>query len=161
MKWTMFGGIRNFTVAHDLKFQRSDQNMRRWVKRTPSLRTSSSSECSYCPRYPAGSSERKCVFCDKFYMVNWFDGLPFRRKTTNMAVAVSIIGYHFSEKELIKKKVSIFILEPARLLGACKLGSRARMDSRTGGNNPNILIWAKNSPPRIFIFYSVEEINDL
>ena len=62
-------------------------------------------------------------------MVNWFDGLPFRRKTTNMAVAVSIIGYHFSEKELIKKKVLIFILEPARLLGACKLGSRARMDS--------------------------------
>ena len=78
-----------------------------------------------------------------------------------MAVAVPIIGYHFSEKELIKKKVLIFILEPARLLGACKLGSRARMDSRTGGNNPNILIWAKNSPPRIFIFYSVEEINDM
>ena len=26
----------------------------------------------------------------------------------------------------------IFILKPARLLGACKPGSRARMDSRTG-----------------------------
>ena len=49
-----------------------------------------------------------------------------------MAVAVPIIGYHFSEKELIKKKVLIFILEPARLLGACKPGSRARMDPRAG-----------------------------
>ena len=28
-----------------------------------------------------------------------------------------------------------FILEPVRLLGACKPGSRARMDSRTGGGS--------------------------
>ena len=79
-----------------------------------------------------------------------------------MAGALPHIGYHISEKELTRGKMCVFfILEPARLLGACKLGSRARMDSRTRGNNPNILIWAKNSPPRIFIFYSVEEINDL
>ena len=79
-----------------------------------------------------------------------------------MAGVFPNIGYHISEKELTRGKMCVFfILEPARLLGACKLGSRARMDSRTGGNNPNILIWAKNSPPRIFIFNSVEEINDL
>ena len=35
-----------------------------------------------------------------------------------------------SEKELIRGEKWVFlILEPARLLGACKLGSRARMDS--------------------------------
>ena len=57
----------------------------------------------------AGSSERKRVLCDKFYMVNWFDGLPFRIKTTNMVGAVSTIGYHFSEKEIIKEKSGYFL----------------------------------------------------
>jgi len=38
-----------------------------------------------------------------------------------------------SEKEIIRGKKWVFlILEPARLLGACKPGSRARMDSRAG-----------------------------
>ena len=74
----------------------------------------------------AGSSERKCVFGDKFYMVNWFDGLPFRIKTTKMAGAVPSIGYHFSEKESIKEKVGIFYLgacEVARSLQARLAGS--------------------------------------
>ena len=57
----------------------------------------------------AGSSERKRVFCDKFYMVNWFDGLPFRIKTTIMVGAVPTIGYHFSEKEKIKEKSGYFL----------------------------------------------------
>ena len=53
-----------------------------------------------------------------------------------MAGALSNVGYHISEKELIRGKMWVFfILEPARLLGACKPGSRARTDSRTGGNN--------------------------
>ena len=50
-----------------------------------------------------------------------------------MAGAFPNIGYHISEKELIGVKMWVFyILEPARLLRACKLGSRVRMDSRTG-----------------------------
>ena len=49
-----------------------------------------------------------------------------------MAGALPNIGYHISEKELTGGKMCVFfILEPARLLGACKLGSRARMDSTT------------------------------
>ena len=39
-----------------------------------------------------------------------------------------------SEKELIRGEMWVFlILEPARLLGACKLGLWARMDSRPRG----------------------------
>ena len=53
----------------------------------------------------AGSSERKRVFRDRFYMINWFDGLSFRIKTTNIVGAVPTIGYHFSEKEIIKEKM--------------------------------------------------------
>ena len=50
-----------------------------------------------------------------------------------MAGALPNIGYHFSEKELIRgTNVCIFDHEPARLLGAFKPGSRARMDSTTG-----------------------------
>ena len=64
----------------------------------------------------AGSSERKCVFGDKFYTVNWFDGLPFRIKTTKMAGAVPTAGYHYSEKELKKEKVGIFYLGAAWIL---------------------------------------------
>ena len=51
-----------------------------------------------------------------------------------MAGALPNIGYHISEKELIRgTNVCIFDHEPARLLGAFKPGSRARMDSTTGG----------------------------
>ena len=51
-----------------------------------------------------------------------------------MAGALPNIGYHISERELIRGKMCVFlILEPARLLGACKPGSQVRMDSRTGG----------------------------
>ena len=50
-----------------------------------------------------------------------------------MSGALPKIGFHVSEKELIRGGKWVFlILEPARLLGACKPGSRARMDSRTG-----------------------------
>ena len=54
-----------------------------------------------------------------------------------MSGALPKIGFHVSEKELIKgrKMWVFFILEPVRLLGACKPGSRARMDSRTGDYN--------------------------
>ena len=74
----------------------------------------------------AGSSERKCVFGDKFYTVNWFDGLPFRIKTTKIAGAIPTTGYHYSEKELKKEKVGIFYLgacEVARSLQARLAGS--------------------------------------
>ena len=58
-----------------------------------------------------------------------------------MAGALTNIGYHISEKELTRGKMCVFfILEPARLLGACKLGSRARMDSRTGAVGVSVLI---------------------
>ena len=51
-----------------------------------------------------------------------------------MAGALPNIGYHISEKELIRENMWVFfILEPTRLLGACKPGLRARMDSRTVG----------------------------
>ena len=50
-----------------------------------------------------------------------------------MAGVFHIIGYHISEKELIKGKNWVFlILDPAKLLGACKPGSRARVDCRAG-----------------------------
>ena len=40
---------------------------------------------------------------------------------------------HISEKKLRREKMWVLlILEPVRLLGACKPGSWARMDSRTG-----------------------------
>ena len=52
-----------------------------------------------------------------------------------MAGAVPNVGYHISEKQLIRGKMWVFfILEPARLLGACKPGSPACMDSRSGGH---------------------------
>ena len=57
------------------------------------------------PPEPASLPERKRVFCDRFYMINWFDGLSFRIKTTNIVGAVPTIGYHFSEKEIIKEKM--------------------------------------------------------
>ena len=75
----------------------------------------------------------KHLFCAKFEIQSWFDGLPFRMNVTNMADAFPNIWYHISEKEFMREKnMGILILEPARLLGACKPGSRARMDSRTG-----------------------------
>ena len=41
----------------------------------------------------------------------------------------------------------LLILEPVRLLGACKPGSRARMDSRTGVNwNPHSLLQISPTP---------------
>ena len=55
LNWTMFGGTLNYTLAHDLIFQRSDHYTRGWAKRTPthlnapSLPTSSPREGSYCP----------------------------------------------------------------------------------------------------------------
>ena len=50
-----------------------------------------------------------------------------------MVVAFPNIGYHISEKELIREKMWVFfILEPTRLLRALKPGLRAHMDSRTG-----------------------------
>ena len=71
-----------------------------------------------------GARSGKCVFCDEFYMVNWFDGLPLRTKTSNMLGAVPTIGYHFSEKELIKEKSGHFLSWSLR--GCPESASQAR-----------------------------------
>ena len=57
-------------------------------------------------------------------MVNWFDGLPFRIKTTNMVGAVPTVGYHFSEKEIIKEKSGYFLSWSLR--GCYEPASQAR-----------------------------------
>ena len=68
------------------------------------------------PPEPASLPERKRVFCDRFYMINWFDGLSFRIKTTNMAADLPNIGYHIPKKELIRgKNAGVFDL------GACEV----------------------------------------
>ena len=72
----------------------------------------------------AGSSEQKRVFCNKFYMVNLFDGLPFKIKTTNKAGAVLTIGCHFTEKELKKEKSGYFLSWSLR--GCSEPASQAR-----------------------------------
>ena len=43
-----------------------------------------------------------------------------------------VISYNFEKNSMDQKMWAFFILEPARLLGACKPGSRARMDSTIG-----------------------------
>ena len=82
------------------------------------------------PIFMFARSLQKRVLREKF-QIRWFDGLPFRISTNYMMGSFTIIGYLW---ERINKggKWVILILEPARLLGACKPGSRARMDSRTG-----------------------------
>ena len=84
------------------------------------------------PIFKVAKSLRKRIFCAKF-LISWFCGLPFRIRTTNMAGAFPNIWYHICEKELMTGKTWVFfILEPVRLLGTCKPGSRACMDSTTG-----------------------------
>ena len=59
----------------------------------------------------------------------WFDGLPFRIRTTNMAGALTNIGYHISEKEVKRgKKLAFFILKPASQ--ACRLAWILELDLR-------------------------------
>ena len=76
-----------------------------WYASTPCPGTRIHTEACQPIFKVSGSSEQNRVIRDKFYMVNWFNGLPFRIKTAKMAGAVPTIGYHFSEKEIIKEKM--------------------------------------------------------
>ena len=53
--------------------------------------------------------------------------------TLKLLESVKNLEYPNVEKNSIDQKMwTFFVLEPARLLKACKPGSRARMDSSTG-----------------------------
>ena len=63
------------------------------------------------PPEPASRFLRLLGACENAYfarkkkLISWFDGLSFRIKTTYIVGAVPTIGYHFSEKEIIKEKM--------------------------------------------------------
>ena len=86
-------------------------------------------------KFKVARSLRKCVVCDKFEIVGLMAFTSELRQPIWRLLFPIFDVLHILEKKLRRGKMWVLLtLKPVRLLGACKPGSRARMDSRTGND---------------------------